>query len=293
MIDLSKATVRYAFSLPISELPAKNLWQGGDVAVDPRDGKPYLFQMQAKDTGPGDIEDTNVHRYSLSEKAGFLSGASYLDTMIGKGFGHNQTLKTRISSKGNVYHWLGIESYNSKNQSTGTALYRVLHKRGIVTKADSNRIYTGSGSVAPISCPDFKIVLRRGSADTETYEWFDEKTLIDRAESRLVSGLIPVGRPLPTTSITVPRGNTTYQTSAASPVEGNLVRFNGATEDRSILTAFSPQWVSTLDVTNTAPPKLVVTSEEPEISFWYKGVLYFGKRYNSTAKRVVAYFSVV
>jgi hypothetical protein len=283
MIDLLNPTIKYAFSLPLGdELTSKALWQGADASIDPRDGKGYLFQMQAKATGPGDIEDINFHRYSLTEKNGLLTGATYVDTAIGKGFGHLQTLHTRISSAGNPYHWFGMEMYDKKNQATGTLLHRVMHKRGILQRSDAELIYTGSGSVAAISCPDWAIVLRRSG---ELYEWHREADLVKRTAA-------DTGRPLPSNSIKVPAGNTTYQTAAASPFGGNFVRFNGATEDKSIITAFSAQWSAQLDVTAAAPAGLTVTSEEPEILFWYKDVLYFGKRYNSTARRVVAYFSI-
>ncbi len=288
MINLATAKVTWAFNLPLgSELESKALWQGANAAIDPRDKKPFLFQMQARGTGKGDIENMNFHRYGLTEKNGLLNGAKYVDTLIGKSFGHPQTVKTRISAAGNPYHWVGVESYDSNNKTVGTDLCRVLHKRGILDRSAAPRIYTGSGSVSALSCPDWDVVLRRRSGDFETYEWHKETELTKRTAK-------DKDRPKPYTSITVPVGSTTYQTSAASPIPGNIVRFNGKTEDPSLLTAFSGQWMSQLDLSSLVPMNAGYTSsEEPEIAFWYKDVLYVGARFNSTARRVVAYFSVI
>lgn len=281
-------TVTHAFTLPLADLPARNLFQGADVAVDPRDSTLYLFQAQAKHTGPGDVENLAVHRYSLSSTL----QPTYLDTMVGKTFGHVQSLHVRISAAGNPWVWLGAQRYDGDHHAVGYDLLRVRHRRGIVTRTseDVRRIWTGSGSVQAVSCPDWTVVLRRPGSDTETYEWHSEKELVTRRKSD--------PRPTPADRITVPRGTTTYQSAAAAGAFDDarrLLRLNGATENHSVVTSWSKSWPgvagpSVVDVTHAAPAGLKVTSEEPESVFFVDGVAYVGKRFNSTAKRVVAYF---
>lgn len=292
---MTAVTVEHAFSLPINQLPARNLWQGADAAVDPRDGRLYLFQAQAKATGPGDVEDLAVHRYILAAPVGAPMKATYVDTMIGKAFGHVQSLHVRISAAGNPWLWLSAERYDASHHSAGYDLLRVRHRRGSVTRTspDVQRVYTGPGSVQALPCPDWSVVLRRPGSTTEAYEWHSEADLVKRKASD--------PRPTPLDSVTVPRGATTYQSAAAlgSHLDARqIARVNGATEDRSLVTSWAKSWPGapcpvTVDVTAAAPPGLTVTSEEPESAFFIGDRLYVGKRFNSTARRVVAYFRVL
>lgn len=288
-------TVEYGFSLPLGPLESRSLFQGADVAADPRDGRLWLFQAQAKGGGAGDIEDLALHRYSLSLAGGGApAAATYADTMIGKALGHVQSFHVRISSAGNPWVWLGAERYDSRNKSAGYDLLRIRHRRGIIARSSSDvqRVWTGPGSVQALPCPDWTVALRRPGADSETYEWHSEPALIGRKETD--------PRPRPAETITVARGATTYQSAAARGAWDDprqLVRINGATDDRSLVTSWSKVWPGlpgpfVVDVTAAAPPGLTVTSEEPESAFFVGDQLYVGKRFNSSTRRVVAYFAV-
>lgn len=294
-------TLEHAFSLPLDALPSRSLFQGAAVARDPRDGQLYLTQAQAKATGPGDVEDLALHRYCLDgTSVGTLIGCrpAYVDTMIGKTFGHVQSLHTRISAAGNPWHWLGAETYTAAHKSNGNQVLRVRHRRGTITRTspDVQRIHTGPGSAQVVPSEDWTIVLRRPGKTTETYEWHAEKALTGRLPGD--------SRPTPADIVTVPRGSTTYQSAAALGSFSDaraITRVNGATEDDSLATTWQKVWpgkraAETMpeeaNVTAAAPPGLKVTSEEPEAAFYFGGQLYVGKRYNSVGRRVVAYFRV-
>lgn len=291
MVLLAPATVVHAFSLPLGDLASRNLFQGADVAADPRTGALSLFQAQAQATGPGDVEDLALHHYRLDAKL----QPTYVDTMVATAFGHVQSLHVRISAAGNPWAWLGGERYDTKHRSAGYDLLRVRHRRGIIDRssADVERVWTGPGSVQALPCPDWTVVLRRPGSATETYEWHSEAALVGRKETD--------PRPVPVDSITVPRGDTTFQSAAAAGAFDDLAghqlaRLNGATEDPSLVTLWTKGWPGVqpvvVDVTAAAPPGLTVTSEEPESALRIGGRWLVGKRFNSITHRVVAYFWV-
>ena len=280
MTILTKLKIEHAFSLPLESLTFKSLFQGAAIAVDPRDNKLYFWQLQAKETGPGDVEDIYAHRFALDLVKGV---ATKKDTMIIKRAGHVQSLRVRISVLGNPWLWMGTETYDSNGKTTGSVVHRIMHRRGTVTldgkTKDVDRVYTGSGSVQVIGS-EKNIWLRRPSTP-EVYEEHDEDVL--RAWK---SGS---ARPKPLRTVTLVRGKTTYQSSCATP-DGEILRVNGATENASIL--ISSQRAGEVDFTLAAPVGLKVTSEEPEAVFTWKGQAYALKRFNSVDRRVVSAFKI-
>ena len=277
MTVLTQMETAHAWTLPLDKLKFKSLFQGATIAIDPSTKREYLFQAQAKATGPKDVEDLYISRFELTP-----TGLVYLDTLIGKKFGHIQTLHVRISALGNPWMWIGAEQYDTAGKVTGTQAYRVLYRGGrtaTLQDKDSIRIHTGKGSVNVISSPEWKVWLRRAGSSVETYELFDEKTLTNWVSD--------TERPIPLKTIVVPRNKTTFQSACGT--EDEILRVNGATENSSILTSSLFPDVE-YDFTSAAPPGLRVTSEEPEAVFIYNGKAYVGKRFNSVKNRVVAYF---
>lgn len=279
MAKITDLKVTHAFTVPLTSLASRSLFQGATVARDPRDKKLYFWQLQVKEVGPGDIEDVYAHRFLLDLAKGVLT---FKDTMIIKGAGHVQSLRVRISALGNGQLWMGCETYNKKtHKTTGTVLYRIMHRRGTVRldgkSKNVEKIYTGSGNIQCVGSENPKTVWLRRPSSPEIYEEHTETTLRSWKPGKT--------RPRPIRTVKMSRGKTTYQSSCVSP-RGEVLRINGATENSSLLT--SSQRLGLLDFTSMAPPGLKVTSEEPEAVFTIDGVIYVLKRYNSVSRRVVS-----
>ena len=301
-----RPSVRLLWKLPFptdaaAKAIGRDLWQGAAWARHPVTRVEYVYQLQAQPSSRGgdDVEDTYVHRYRVTG-----TGLRYEGSMRCSGFGHCQTAHVRISVKGSHWVWLGAETYDRAGDSTGAELVRALWRRGTINRASKNvqRIPTGPGAVAPVGCDDWTIVLRRPSSSAERYEWFSESAL-RRHKSRTV-------RPAPTASLIATRGPGTYQSACATGshkaaiASGRVYRINGSTDQASVVHEFragagqvrladrARAAVGRLDVTKAAPAGLRVTSEEGEAVFVRAGRLVVGKRYNSVARRVVAFFTV-
>lgn len=278
----------------------RDLWQGAAWARHPVTRVEYVHVMQAQPSAKAgdDVEDTYVHRYRVTS-----TGLRYEGSMRCDGFGHCQTIHVRISIKGSHWVWVGAETYKA-GDSTGSELVRALWRRGRINRASKNvqRIPTGSGPVGAVGSEDWTIVLRRPGSTVETYEWHSE-TSLRRHTSRAV-------RPRPTASLTVARGPGTFQSACATGTYkdaakvGRVYRINGNTDQASVVHEFrvgagiiraadkARQALGRLDVTKTAPPGVRITSEEGEAIFVRAGRLVVGKRFNSVARRVVAFFTV-
>ena len=294
--------------LPIDDDPEKSRanWQGATYAKNPKTGQGWLFQAQVNKTGPGDVEDLWIHRFSVSGNK-----LTYKDSMLIKRAGHAQTFHVRISIYGNPWVWVGVERY-SKNKTVGTDLYRILYRRGRVTTAskDFQRIYTGPGSVNAISSPsdpkNTTVVLRRPESKTEVYEWHSEDTL-RKWKSK-------TARPKPVFAMRVPREGGTFQSAAAvgnfrnAKTAAVIYRVNGATTQtpkvrvfqavpglRGVfnkLAGYKPRTI--WNVASWAPTFAGrITSKEIESIFQGPNKKpMVGFRFNSTARRVVGYAEI-
>lgn len=286
---ITKPNIEHAFLLPLDQLQYKTLFQGAAVARDPSSGKWFLFQLQARPTGPGDVEDSYASRYLLDLKAAKLT---YIDTMIVKRAGHIQSFRVRISMLGNPWLWMGTEVYDEKNNSalSGYLPMRIMYRKGTVeldgTSSNVERLNTGPGSAQIIGSEDPKTVWVRRPTTPEVYQEYAEDQL--RAWNDCVAGPTQ-----PLRTITMTRGATTYQ-SACATLDGEILRVNGGNtetkNDPSIM--FSSLLSNTIDISKVAPPGLKVVEEEVESVFTIEGQAYIGKRYNSPANRVVSFSRV-
>lgn len=281
-MNISTARVARQINVPISILASKTNFQGAMWAKDPNTGAESFFQMQAKATSFGDVEDLYVHRYSL--KGDVLT---YQDTMIGRGLGHCQTGKARISSAGNANLWLGLEMYDAKGAKIGQQVFKIMYRKGEMSRTSKyvTRIWTGGNWASPLDCPDWTVVLRRPAGDSEVYEWYDERELFEATATLSAK---------PTKRITVPKADKLQSACATGTyaAPGSVFRINGMAED-------SPQWLtqfptngltSQLDVTNIITGSGGGTVEEPEAVLSVRGELWVGKQTSPyTKSRILAY----
>jgi hypothetical protein len=272
-------------NVPLSDLSSVSHFQGGGWARSPVDGAEWFFQLQAQPTDNADVEDLYIHRYSLIGDA-----LEYQDTMVGIGFGHCQTTKVRVSSANNAHLWLGLETYDD-DETVGNKPFKVRYLAGEKIKRshdDVVPIYVSGNYATPIDCPDWTIVLRRPSGDSEIYEWYDEDELCGATEDAPA---------VPTFKLTVPKEDT-YQGACATGPSGapdSIYRINGAAED-------TPQWLmhyrasgstSQLEMTNIVSGTGGGTLEEPEAVLTIRGRLWVGKQTSPrTDDRILAYLRV-
>lgn len=163
-------------NLSLSRLASRTHFQGTAWAKSPVTGREYVFQLQAQATSKGDIEDLWVHRYEL--KSGALV---FVDTMVGKGWGHCQTVKVRISAADNPYLLLGWEVYDPAGTQVGQRVYRVRYRGGVTTDrryADATRVWLPGSYVTPLDCPDWTVAVRRSMGEQEVISWYDEASLL-------------------------------------------------------------------------------------------------------------------
>jgi len=275
-------TISHGFSLPVSKWPSNHaLLQGMAYAKDPRNGREYLFVGKAESAKRGDVEDSYFHRHV------FQSGKwVYLDTMVGRAFGHPQNFHVRISAAGNTWLWASVEKYE-KDKKIGVQPGRVEWRKGDVTTKDRTfewiDVPDGSwlviGTATPAGSPA-RITLRRGQTDTETYSEHDESVLRSGA-----------WRPLREFKRKKESGGT-YQTAAAN--DKSVFVFQGSTDSKHVL--YRHDWnakvAERLDVTAIKAPTGPNTSSEPEGVAFLRGAWYFAKRYNSTERRQYEAFKI-
>lgn len=276
-----------------------SLFQGCAYAEDPRDGRRYVFQLQAARTGPGDVEDLRVHRFQYHDNMAPNPILTYLDTQTIVGGGHVQSAHVRISAQGNPYAWLGLEEYDRDGKQQGASLYRVRYRpdvwdltsptRVVKTSRKSStvqRVYTGPGTVMAVGCPDWTIVLRRPGAEADVYEWHQEWNLLARQRDYRGSR-----RPAPTYAVRVPKeqADDDYQSALAqgkyNADRRRVYRITGA--DR-ILVRDSLDG-KTLDLTEQAEQLLGVDHVEPEGAFTLDGHLHVAVQTDSVARRRITY----
>lgn len=273
-------------NLPLSSLAKKTHFQGAAWAKDPKTGDDWFFQMQANPVGPGDVEDLLVHRYRLNGDT-----LTFVDTMYGKGFGHVQTMKVRISAASNPYLYIGLEVYNSSHVQTGNQLFKVKYRKGTIDrKADGITRWYPKAGTAVLGCvdsPDWTIVLRRPYSTSETYEWYSENDLLDSTSSKPAQ---------PRQTMTVSKSAAVFQTACAtgkySDTDVSIFRFNGAaTDNPQWLTQFRPKQPDVqIDLTDIVTGSGGGTVEEPEALLTVRDELWVGKQTSPyTSSRIVAY----
>jgi hypothetical protein len=272
--------ISHAYSMPVMSWPSNHsLLQGMAYAKDPNTGKEYLFVGKAQTGGDGDIEDSYYHRHVLQSTRWV-----YLDTMVGKGFGHPQNFHVRISAAGNTWLWASVEQY-SGTKKTGVRPARVLWRKGTVTKSDKNFEYmpnpTGSWSVLSTFTADgpARVAMRRGQTLTETYEWHDEAALKNGIWKPLKSF-----KRLKTPGL--------YQTAAANV--DSVVVFQGSTSKKHVVSRYNwaPKPLLKVDLTTLPAPTGPNTSSEPEGVAYIRDAWYVAKRYNSTERRQYELFKL-
>lgn len=262
---------------PLSQWKKKNLLQGCAWARDPKSGKDYLFIAQAQSGGAGAVEDAIFHRHVLTGDK-----LTYVDTMVGRRFGHPQSFHVRISKYGNPYIWGSIQQYRN-NRRNGAKVARFPYKgnRTITSATHGFEYMSGlSGhTLAPVSCPEWKIVVRRAGAVSDTYTEYRERDVRN-------------GHPKALRSFTRLRGSGTYQSSAADADQ--VIVIKGATTQHHMV--YQHRWsgraYSKRDVTHLRAPTGPNTSSEPEAVAKIRGDWYIGKRFNSPAHRLYAIFSL-
>lgn len=276
-----------------------SLFQGCAYAEDPRDGRGYVFQLQAVRTGPGDVEDLRVHRFKMHPFA-TQPLLEYVATQTIVGGGHVQSAHVRISAQGNPYAWLGLEEYDRDGNQKGASLYRVRYRpdvwdltsptRVVKTSRKSSavqRVYTGPGTVMAVGCPDWTIVLRRPGKAYDLYEWHQERRLLDPKVQR-------AGRttcPMPVYAVRVPKAQADddYQSALAqgkyNADRRRVYRITGA--DRILIRDSLDG--KTLDLTEQAERLLGVDHVEPEGAFTLDGHLHVAVQTDSVARRRITY----
>lgn len=303
-LDLKTHTFTHWLTLPIDNDPLKSRtdWQGATIAVHPRSGAVYLYQMQVNRTGPGDVEDIWVHVFHITG-----GKAVFKFSTVVKRAGHVQSLHVRISVHGRHWAWMGCENY-VKNKTKGGSLWRLRLRRGTVklgSSSECKKIIAGPGVAQAIGCfdgagkSDFTVVLRRPESLTEVYEWYNESDLINWRD--------PKKKPPVRAWIRVLREGGTYQSACATGTwktaarNGLIYRINGKTEQRTTVRRYSVAGIKKIlaktrlngklkdrywDITNYAPAHAVpVTSEEGEAIMDSPWGILAGKRANS-AKRL-------
>jgi hypothetical protein len=283
-MDISTAVVDRQVNVPISSLEKQTHFQGAAWARDPNTGEDWFFQAQANPVGPGDREDLLIHRFKLvGDKLTFV------DTHYGKGYGHAQTFKVRISSASNPYIYIGCEVYNSSNVQTGNAFYKIRFRKGTwALSGDSlaTRWYPAPGTAAlgVLGSVDWTIVLRRPGSTTETYEWYQENALLAATASAPAK---------PVRSITVPKDAGVYQSACGVgpyTAPDSIFRFTGASVDK-----VQPLWQFPVDGTPASALNLVnITNgntdlEEPESVLVVRGELWVGKQTTPVDRRILGY----
>jgi len=263
--------VAHGYSLPVEQWPSNHaLLQGMAYAQDPRTKQEYLFVAKAESAKKGEIEDSYYHRHVLRDGKWV-----YLDTMIGRGFGHPQNYHVRISAAGNTWLWPSVEQYNKDNELVRVLPGRVQWKKGEVKAGDVELMETPDGSWSVINTTfvsPARIVLRRGLSTTEVYTEHDEQSLKE-------------GKWLPLRQFTRKKLSGTFQTAGANAK--SVMIFQGSTSSRHMVYRYdwSEKLVAQLDVKNIKAPTGPNTSSEPEGMSFFRGSWYFGKRYNSSARR--------
>lgn len=270
-----------AITAPVNLWDRRSLIQGAAYARDPRNGNEFIVIAQAQRGGSLEVEDSIFHLHQLIN-----GGLKYLSTMILLRGGHPQSFHARISVKGNLWLWPGVEQYVAgKRVSTRPA--RVQYRKGEHNIAESGLTYipglTGI-SLSPVPSPSSKgpgtVTIRRAKTLTFEFTEYDEASLI-------------AGKPKALRSVTVPRQRGTYQSAAASAAEVAYVK--GATLQKHMIYRYGWDGKAThppLDITNAADPTGRDTSSEPEAVLYYHGRLHYGKRFNSVDHRVYAIFGV-
>jgi len=277
----TRASVAHFADAPVEQWAKRNLLQGMAFTLDPTTGQEYVFIAQAQSGGPGDIEDSLYHRHLLV--GGKLQ---YLDTMTVRKLGHPQNFHVRVSVRGNPWVW-GTATRYLAGRRIGTKVARFPYQAGTVTIGAAGFTYIEGlkgNSLSPIASPYTegrgRITIRRARALSETYTEYRETDLLN-------------GKPKALRSFTRSKGPGVYQSSAASADEVAVIK--GATEEKHRLYRYS--WDGQLlgdpfDVTGVRAPTGPNTSSEAESVAYWGGSLFIAKRYNSTARRIFAIFSV-
>lgn len=267
-------------NLPISTLTSKTYFQGAAWAKDPVTGREYVFQLQARPTGPGDVEDITVHRYELA--AGRLT---YRDKMVGKGWGHCQTVKVRISAASNPYLLLGWEDYDAAGVQVGSHVVRCRYRAGTTQTreyADAQPVWLADPWTLPIDCPDWTVAVLHNRGETETVEWYDEVELLAATLEQPAT---------PRHSITFPKPGLVMQGMCATGTfdrPADVWRINGMSTDQQHLYRFPARgegWQS-LDVTNAVNGN--TDAEEPESVLRIGADLWIGKQTTPASRRILA-----
>lgn len=279
-MNISTARVVQQINVPIRKLAKQSHFQGAAWAKDPNTGEEFVWQMQAQPVGPGDVEDLYVHRYSL--KGGVLT---FVDTMVGKGWGHCQTVKVRISAASNPYLLLGWERYDPKTfKQVGQQVFRVRYKPVVTDRnyAYATRVWINSAWVVPLDCPDWTIATRRSAGTSEVYEWWDERELLAATEGKWAK---------PRAAITIPKV-TAYQgacVSGTAAAPDSVFRINGALDTPASLWQYKATGDpnSCIDLTNVISGN--ADPEEPECVFHVGEDLWVGKQTSPVSRRILAY----
>jgi hypothetical protein len=268
-------------NFPLSKLASKAHFQGAAWAKSPVTGREYVFQSQANPVGPNDIENLTVHRYELVQ-----GKLVYLDSMVGKGWGHCQTIKVRISASDNPYILLGWETYDPAGVQIGTAIYRLRYRGGVTTDrryADATRVWLNSAWTIPLDCPDWTIAVRRSAGLNEVVEWYNEAELLAAQ---------PGAYATPRHSLTIPKADVFQGMCATGTFDrpDDVWRINGAggSGDPAVLYRFPADGTPplTLDVENAVNGNS--DEEEPESVLRIGAELWIGKQTSPVSRRILA-----
>jgi hypothetical protein len=268
-------------NLPISKLASKTYFQGAAWAKSPVSGREYVFQLQAKPVGPGDVEDLTIHRYEL--KSGALY---YVDSMVGKGWGHCQTLKVRISASDNPYVLLGWEDYDpTTHVQTGTTVMRCRYRGGTTQTrayADAQRVWLDTDYALPIDCADWTVAVRRVVGNTEIVEWYDETELLAATQGNYAT---------PKHTVTFPKAGPVLQGMCATGTydqPDDVWRVNGGSGQPATLYRFPASGApgSTMDVSDIVNGNS--DGEEVESVLRIGSELWVGKQTSVSSRRILA-----
>lgn len=264
---------------------SQNLIQGVAYARNPVNGRQYLVFGQAESGGVGEVENSIWHLHELYRVGGEWT-LKLVSSMTGLRLGHPQNFHARISVRGNLWIWATVEQYSNTGQRIGARVARLpyLPDGRISAKHPEFAYIEGlkGNSLCAVTSPytegPGKITIRRAQVLTETYTEYLETDLT-------------AGTPKPIRSFTRFRGTGTYQSAAASAKEVAVIK--GATTQRHWLYRYDwkGKQLSKENVTDVKAPSGPNTSSEPELLVYIDGQLVYGKRYNSTTRRVVALFS--